>query len=144
MSYGDCMKATSPVIRYVHHNTKHGPKTGNELDVRISPSSSLACGTRKREYRKFAHLMDYVSRNPFLCRETVFGVAQIEFKNISLFSEPFVFLKDFHFHCRNSRLLCILSSTTVAGVAQLVERQLPKLNVASSNLVSRYAGVAQW
>jgi hypothetical protein len=31
-----------------------------------------------------------------------------------------------------------------AGVAQLVEHQLPKLNVASSNLVSRYAGVAQW
>ena len=27
--------------------------------------------------------------------------------------------------------------TSLAGVAQLVERQLPKLNVASSNLVSR-------
>lgn len=52
--------------------------------------------------------------------------------------------ENLHFHCRNSGLLSILSTTTVAGVAQLVERQLPKLNVASSNLVSRYAGVAQW
>ena len=34
-----------------------------------------------------------------------------------------------------------------AGVAQLVERQLPKLNVASSSLVSRskyFGDVAEW
>ncbi len=37
-----------------------------------------------------------------------------------------------------------LDGYSYAGVAQLVERQLPKLNVASSNLVSRFAGVAQW
>ena len=46
--------------------------------------------------------------------------------------------------CENSCVPGILSERNRAGVAQLVERQLPKLNVASSNLVSRSAGVAQW
>ena len=34
-------------------------------------------------------------------------------------------------------LRLLMDDTHLAGVAQLVERQLPKLNVASSNLVSR-------
>ena len=34
-------------------------------------------------------------------------------------------------------LRLLTDNTHLAGVAQLVERQLPKLNVASSNLVSR-------
>ena len=39
--------------------------------------------------------------------------------------------------CENVFFLVPSLPSPVAGVAQLVERQLPKLNVASSNLVSR-------
>jgi hypothetical protein len=47
-------------------------------------------------------------------------------------------------------LYSIHSEYVFAGVAQLVERHLPKVNVVSSSLITRYnkteylAGVAQW
>ena len=49
-----------------------------------------------------------------------------------------------------SIFLLIACGRICAGVAQLVERHLPKVNVVSSNLITRFAigdyfaGVAQW